>query len=103
MDDADLPHLKKEMRIEVYANASKREVAVITDRPFQSKLIGLELNKQEGKLYFEFEDRRAYLGDTVQYVINSILQDHDIINVIQIDIDTKQVQGGCQVPLKIFE
>lgn len=100
--DTTHPPLIEEMRIDVYANAAKREVAVLYDRPFASRLQHLELDTAHKRLYFVFEDKRQDLGDEMKDIVMSIMQDHNIIHVIQMDVHTKQVQGGARVPLKIL-
>ena len=103
MDTKNPTYLKDLMRINVYANTSKREIAVLMDRPFDEHLQFLELHKNDGILFFQFPSKRLELGNKIEGNVLSIMVEHNFINVIQIDIHTKEALDGRQVPLKIFE
>ena len=102
MNASASPFLKDEMRIDIYANAAKRSLVILMDRPFQSELKYLELNSDERRLYFIFEEGKRDLGDDINENIFSILCDHEIIDIIQIDIQTKEPVHGIKAPLSVI-
>ena len=102
MDPPNQIDLKDEMRIDIYANAAKRSLVILTDRPFTSKLQELELDREKRRLYFIFNDGRRDLGDDITDQIYSILSEQDIVDIVQIDINTKEPVNGLKAPLRII-
>ena len=96
------PSLKDDMRIEVYASSAKREAGIMIDRPFGDKLKHIELHNTSKELLFYFEEKGIWaLGNPIQDLVISILNDLTFLGIIQIDLKTRQPLSIFKVPLKI--
>lgn len=90
------------MRVDVYASKKRDDVWIMHDRPFDKKLVCLELVQEGGALDFLFEDgKRLPLGAPLRPDIAEKMAHMDSVLLYLVDVRTLKAKDAQTVPLTI--
>lgn len=96
--------LLQEMLIDIYASPDTPEVMIAYNQPLRAAVKELVLDLPQSRLLFVYEDGQTQeYGEPIKRKIMEYLMAAPIIDLFQIDMQTKAPVAGSRVPLTVQE
>ena len=97
----DLPSILDEMTADLVLNREDGKITILHDTPFDDVLMSFEYLEKRGTLLFRFQNKTQTFGKALYDEFAEFMRKNDIISVLHIDMETKEVIEGLEVPLKV--
>ncbi|MCB1840943.1 MAG: hypothetical protein KDI61_11895 [Alphaproteobacteria bacterium] len=92
-----------ELMIDIYASPEMHGLAILIDKPFQKKLLRLDLDLRDAHLIFVFEGgEHKDLGEALKSDLVPFFQERQQVKFNIVNVDTLAVIESFMIPLSVI-